>query len=138
MKPQRVDLSAVQDVGEVVRRVVATRKSEVRALATALDGRERRALHDFRIATKRLRYALERFTSIEPPFEGVAEKAASLQDALGEAHDRDVLLAVLPPNMPATERRLAKERESFVDRAAQLWHELDQSMQALDSLIRSE
>ena len=80
--------------------------------------RDKQGLHDFRIACKRLRYALERFQTLEPSLEAIAERLRSLQDALGEAHDRDVLLAILPPTMPATERRLTSEREAFVDRAS--------------------
>jgi CHAD domain-containing protein len=80
-----------------------------------------------------LRYALERFQSVEPSLEEIAEGLAALQDALGAAHDRDVLLTILPPTMPGTERRLKSERAALVDRAVTLWRRLDQMMQALDS-----
>lgn len=133
MKPQRIDLEGARDAGELARRVLHTRLREARNLASGLAKRDKKGLHDFRIACKRLRYAFERFESIEPSLEGISDRLASLQDALGEAHDRDVLLAILPPTMPATERRLLMEREACVDRAVALWGELEQSMQALDS-----
>jgi CHAD domain-containing protein len=133
MKPKRVDLHGVDDVDELVDRVVKTRLREARGLATGLEQRDKQGLHDFRIACKRLRYALERFQALEPSLEQIADKLASLQDALGEAHDRDVLLAILPPTMPATERRLICDRETCVDRAVALWRELEQLMRALDS-----
>jgi CHAD domain-containing protein len=133
MKPRRVDLDGVDSVDELIDRVLQTRLREARDLAPGLGRRDKQGLHDFRIACKRLRYALERFQSLEPSLEEIADKLASLQDALGEAHDRDVLLTILPPTMAATEQRLVKDREADVDRAVALWQELDQLMQALDS-----
>jgi len=124
VKPRRVDLSGAKKRRDVIERVLSTRKAEALQLASGLELRERQALHDFRIACKRLRYALERFEALEPSLEPAAERLAAIQDALGEAHDRDVLLAVLPPNMPDTERRLRGEREAFVDRAAEIWRSL--------------
>jgi CHAD domain-containing protein len=133
VKPQRVDLKGVDDVQKLVERVLQTRLREVRALTNGLARRDNQGLHDFRIAGKRLRYALERFQALDPSFEAIADRLELVQDALGEAHDRDVLLAILPPTMPATERRLMSERESLVDRSLALWSELEQLMQALDS-----
>jgi CHAD domain-containing protein len=106
---------------DIVRRVVQTRLREVKALAAGLTSRDKQGLHDFRIACKRLRYALERFGELDPSFEGSAEHFTALQDALGEAHDRDVLLTTLPPAMGKTQRRLQSAREDCVDRAAELW-----------------
>lgn len=133
MKPKRVDLHGVATVDELVGRVLQTRLHEARALSTGLEARDKQGLHDFRIACKRLRYALERFETVEPSLERIAERLALLQDALGGAHDRDVLLTILPPTMPATERKLQSERSELVDRAVALWAELQQMMQALDS-----
>jgi CHAD domain-containing protein len=133
MKPERVDLAGVHDVRELVERVVQTRLREARAFSGGLMHRDKQGLHGFRIACKRLRYALERFQALEPSLGEIADRLALLQDALGEAHDRDVLLGILPPTMPVTERRLQTEREEFVDRAVGCWRELEQLMQALDS-----
>lgn len=121
MKPQPVDLHGISDVRDVVTRVVELRSREARNLASGLERRDRQGLHDFRIACKRLRYALERFDSVDPSFQEVAQRLTELQDALGEAHDRDVLLTILPPRMAQTERRLQRERAQYVDRAAELW-----------------
>jgi CHAD domain-containing protein len=133
VKPQRVDLRGVAGEHEVVERVVKTRLREVRALANGLERRDRQGLHDFRIACKRLRYALERFDALKPSFQEAAEMLASLQDALGEARDRDVLLAILPPAMGATQRRLQREREAHVDQAVDQWEALSSYLN--DSLI---
>jgi CHAD domain-containing protein len=123
VKPERVDLHAAHDIGDVVARVVAARKREVDALAAGLERRDKQGLHDFRIACKRLRYALERFAEMDPAFEISAQRFTALQDALGEAHDRDVLLTILPPTMGKTQRRLQEERERCVDRAVGIWKE---------------
>ena len=133
MKPERVELRGVANVDELVDRVLHTRLREVRALAGGLQRRDKQGLHDFRIACKRLRYALERFQAVEPSLEQIAARLASLQDALGEAHDRDVLLTILPPTMPATERRLQTERAELVEHSSGLWSELEHMMRALDS-----
>ncbi len=137
MKPQRIDLSAARDVRELAGLVLQTRLGEARALAHALERREGRELHQFRIACKRLRYAVERFETLDPSLQPVAERLALVADALGEAHDRDVLLAILPPTMPATERRLREGREACVDRAGVLWRDGQQLLQAL-TLIGSQ
>jgi CHAD domain-containing protein len=121
VKPEPVDLRDACDAGDLVERVLRTRLREVHALAGGLRGRDRQALHDFRIACKRLRYALERFVELDADLAAAAAGLASLQDALGEAHDRDLLLAVIPPSMGATGRRLRAERDACVDRAIALW-----------------
>jgi len=133
MKPERVDLDGVTEVNELIDRIVRMRVREAHGLAGALGSRDMQSLHDFRIACKRLRYALERFGSIAPDLAQAAVRLACLQDALGEAHDRDVLLTIVPPAMLQTERQLRNEREGYVDQAAALWRELEQLMQALDS-----
>lgn len=133
MKPRRVALDGVGDVEELVERVVETRLNEVGGLTNELLRRDKRGLHDFRIACKRLRYALERFEALDPSLENAADRLARLQDALGDAHDRDLLLAILPPTMAATERRLRTERETCVDRALALWEEVRPIVEAADS-----
>jgi CHAD domain-containing protein len=133
MKPERVEMRGVDNVGTVVERVVQTRLREVRGLTSGLEQRDKQGLHDFRIACKRLRYALERFEALDPSLERIAARLARLQDALGETHDRDVLLAILPPTMAQTQRRLQSERDACIDQAFALWRELEQEMQALDS-----
>lgn len=52
------------------------------------------ALHDMRIAVKRLRYALELFSKCWPrTVAAQAKRAARIQNALGELHDCDVWIA---------------------------------------------
>jgi CHAD domain-containing protein len=133
MKPEPVDLRTAAGVDDVVTRVLRTRLREVRRLTDGFARRDPQGLHDFRIACKRLRYAIERFETVDPSLESAGERLALVQDALGEAHDRDVLLAILPPTMAATQRRLQHERDANVDRAITLWREVEERMNAIGS-----
>jgi hypothetical protein len=86
-------------------RIVTTRLEELHSFSPkVLDPRKVRALHDMRIAAKRLRYVLE----ISEPVLGPAAKsgvkaAKGLQDLLGEIHDCDEML-------PLVERHVARLR----------------------------
>jgi CHAD domain-containing protein len=76
-------------------RIVRVRIDELHSFVPkALDPAEVTALHDMRIAAKRLRYILE--VGAEPCFGSYAETAIKrikeLQDLLGEIHDCDVQL----------------------------------------------
>lgn len=126
MKPKPVELRGATTTDELVERILRTRSDEVRELAGGLTKRDKQGLHNFRIACKRLRYAVERFQKLEPSLAPEAQRLAQLQDALGEAHDRDVLLSILPVTMLATKHRLQTEREECVDRATALWQEMQE------------
>jgi CHAD domain-containing protein len=81
-------------LGDNAQRIVAARLDELCAFVPrALDPGEVEALHDMRIAAKRLRYVLE---VTEPCFGTYAATAGKrvkeLQDLLGEIHDCDVLV----------------------------------------------
>ena len=81
-------------LGDNAQRIVAVRLDELCSFVPrALDPREVEALHDMRIAAKRLRYVLE---VTEPCFGPYAREAVKrtkeLQDLLGEIHDCDVLV----------------------------------------------
>jgi len=76
-------------------RIVATRLDELCSfIPRALDPSRIKALHDMRIAAKRLRYILE--VAAEPCFGPYAtaaiKRTRDLQDLLGELHDCDVQL----------------------------------------------
>jgi CHAD domain-containing protein len=76
-------------------RIVATRLDELCSfIPRALDPARMKALHDMRIAAKRLRYILE--VGAEPCFGPYAttaiKRSKDLQDLLGELHDCDVQL----------------------------------------------
>jgi hypothetical protein len=81
-------------LAENAARIVRTRLDELCAfMPRAADPREVEALHDMRIAAKRLRYVLEITGPCFGPYAETAVKVAKeVQDVLGEIHDCDVQL----------------------------------------------
>lgn len=95
------------------RRILAVRIDEVYAFDGRIaDPAEVTALHDMRIACKRLRYLLEIFAIAFPedltPF---IDEVRNLQDILGEIHDRDVQVPMLEEHL-----RWLEEREGMAAR----------------------
>jgi CHAD domain-containing protein len=123
VKPGFVELDAAAEPLDVLRTVTGVRLAEAVALAYAFRDGSPAALHQFRIACKRLRYGLERLAVLAPPLEAAAATFSHLQDALGEARDCDLLLAALPPTMPKTRTRLLEDRLTNVLHAARLWND---------------
>ncbi len=75
-------------------RIVGVRAAELFELAErAIAESDQTALHDSRIAAKRLRYVLEVTAfCFDPDAVEIARKMRELQDLLGELHDCDVLV----------------------------------------------
>jgi CHAD domain-containing protein len=75
-------------------RIVRTRLDELFSFTPkALNPKRVKALHDMRIAAKRLRYVLEVTSFCFGPYASTATKRAKeLQDLLGEIHDCDEML----------------------------------------------
>jgi hypothetical protein len=111
-------------------RIIDVRAEELRSFSPAvLDPRNVEALHDMRIAAKRLRYVLELTTPVFGEATAqAAKRAKKLQDLLGEIHDCDesiprverhierlrlddaaTLSAQAPPNAPDLEPEAARE-----------------------------
>ncbi len=92
---------------EGLRRIVRTRNQELHGFVPAvLDPGASRALHDMRIAAKRLRYVLELAEPvIRDDAAAGAKRARRLQDVLGEIHDCDEAA----PRIMATIERLRDE-----------------------------
>jgi hypothetical protein len=93
MKARRVKgLDPDMTLADAAERIVRVRLGELYAFVPrALDPSEVQALHDMRIAAKRLRYVLE----VTGPFLGeyaptAAKRARDIQDLVGEIHDCDV------------------------------------------------
>lgn len=94
MKARKVrHLDPHETLVENARRIVRVRLDELYSfLPRALDPAEEKALHDMRIAAKRLRYVLELTSFCFGPYAAKAAKVArELQDLLGAIHDCDVL-----------------------------------------------
>ena len=97
-------------------RIVRVRLDELQSfIPTALDPSEVVALHDMRIAAKRLRYVLEvtAETCFGPYAETALKRIKDLQDLLGEIHDCDVQLPRVQARIEvlrAEDARAARDR----------------------------
>jgi CHAD domain-containing protein len=95
MKARRVKgLDPDGPLADNAARIVVVRLAELRSFVPkALDPAEVDALHDMRIAAKRLRYVLELVHPCFGPYAKTAIKhLKALQDVLGDIHDADVHL----------------------------------------------
>jgi CHAD domain-containing protein len=86
---------------DAARRILTVRLDEVESFSPAVtDPADERALHDMRIAFKRLRYVLE---VTRPCFGEAADDAIAsakrFQDLLGEIHDCDVMVPMVEAHM---------------------------------------
>jgi CHAD domain-containing protein len=115
-------LDAEDSYGQSAARIVSVRAREVvDNAAGVLDMGDIERVHDMRVATRRLRAALEIF---EPCFPAkrcrrALDEVKELADALGERRDRDVAIEVLEgfaaeiatPDRPGVEGLIAELRE---------------------------
>ena len=120
------------------RRIIAVRAQEVLDhAAAAQDPSQVEALHDLRIAAKRLRYLLE-LTGPPAP----VKQLKRLQDVLGDIHDCDVQLPqvrALAREAPEREARglrtlaihFATRRAELFERFYQGWPELERTFTPL-------
>ena len=94
--------------GEAAEKILAVRLDELCSFApAAADPSQVEALHDMRIAAKRVRYVLE----LAEPESARVKTAKQLQDLLGEIHDCDELL-------PLVDRHVEKLRDEDATAAA--------------------
>ena len=125
MKARKVKgLDPEGDLRENAARIIDVRAEELRSFSPAvLDPRNVEALHDMRIAAKRLRYVLELTEPVfgEPAAKG-AKRAKKLQDLLGEIHDCD-------ESIPRVERHIERLR---LDDAARLSAQAPEGADDLD------
>ena len=108
MKARKVSgLDPAGRLEDNLRRIVGVRLAELRSFGDAVrDPNAIEALHDMRIAAKRLRYVLEMGEPVlGAPAKRGAKQARRLQDLLGEIHDCDVMM----PRVEAEIDRLRTE-----------------------------
>lgn len=131
-------ISAEDRYGEVAARVVSVRTRELAEHAQGvLDTADIERVHDMRVATRRLRAALEVF---EPCFPPKAHRASlrevkQLADGLGERRDRDVAIAALTE---LSEQMHAPDRPGVESLISRLRDEQEQANRELAPLVDSE
>ena len=132
MRARRVKgLDPAASLADNAERMVRTRLDELYSFTPkALNPKRVKALHDMRIAAKRLRYVLEITSFCFGPYASTATKRArELQDLLGEIHDCDELL----PRVRAVQREL---RDGAVDGLLELVADADDLDPALGARVR--
>jgi CHAD domain-containing protein len=100
-------------------KIVAVRSRELADHAAGvLDVSDIERVHDMRVATRRLRAALEVFEPCFPPkrFRAALREVKELADALGERRDRDVTIAALGEFAAAMSQADRAGISSLVDR----------------------
>jgi len=117
--------------------ILATRLDELQELsAEALEPGAETALHDMRIAAKRLRYVLEiADPCFGPEAEAARRLAKELQSLMGDIHDCDVMLTRVE-GIATMEALLRTRRELLHGRFRELWA-ADETQEALSGLSRA-
>jgi CHAD domain-containing protein len=129
-------LAPTLPLGDAARRIVKVRTAEVYSFVPeALGEQAVEAMHEMRIAAKRLRYVLELvgFTLGEVGAEAQG-RARDLQEVLGDIHDCDVMLERIaasrarePDGFDALAERVGARRAELLARFATLWASIDAS-----------
>jgi CHAD domain-containing protein len=123
-------------LADAARRIVAVRTAELYAFTPeALGENAVSAMHDMRIAAKRLRYLLEMVGFCFGDVGAEAQqRARELQDVLGEVHDCDVMLERIassrerePEGFDALARRFSAKRAQEFAAFRELWEEIEES-----------
>jgi CHAD domain-containing protein len=132
------ELAADDAYGEAAAKVISVRADELSEHARGvLDTGDIERVHDMRVATRRLRAALEVFEPCFPgkPYRQTLSEVRRLADGLGERRDRDVALASLNAfneQMPLPDQRGV---ESLIGR---LREEQDEANVALAPLVERQ
>ena len=109
-------------LAENARRILAVKLAEFYSYAPIVaDETAVEALHDMRIAAKRLRYTLELFRPVFGKLgEKQIERLKAIQEELGQLHDHDVRIALVEEELAAVaaEQTAAINRELAVAPAA--------------------
>ena len=103
------------------RRILAVRIAEYYAFAPIVPHPElASALHDLRIAAKRLRYTLELFRAqFGKVGERQIERARAVQEALGTLHDHDVRIALIGDELSRVTAEQCRATQAAVARASE-------------------
>jgi CHAD domain-containing protein len=138
-KPKPIpDLTAEDPYAEAAAKIVAVRGAELAEQAQGvLDTGDIERVHDMRVATRRLRAALEIFEPCLPPkpYGQTLTEVKRLADALGERRDRDVAIAALHN---FNDQMAAPDRRGVASLIERLRSEQDEANEELAPLVSEE
>jgi CHAD domain-containing protein len=138
-KPKPIpDLTAEDPYAEAAAKIVAIRGSELAEQAQGvLDTGDIERVHDMRVATRRLRAALEIFEPCFPAdqYGEALGEVKRLADALGERRDRDVAIAALHN---FNDQMAAPDRRGVGSLIEQLRSEQEEANKELAPLVADE
>ena len=122
-RPPQTDASTAPTFRNIGARVIRARLKELQAASPHIyfpsDTKE---LHELRILTKGLRYAVELFADCwGPDLRAIAKEIAQLQTSLGELHDCDVWMADLGMRLKRGARRNRTDPDHARTTAARTW-----------------
>lgn len=114
--------ASAADTQEAQRHIVRVRFAEAMRKQAALERRDDEAVHAFRLACKRLRFALERLQPQPPQMKRAQMLLSRLTDELGWAHDcAQLALLADESHAPLVAARARRDRDRYVIRARRLW-----------------
>lgn len=102
------DIDPEGTLEENARRILAVKMGEFYSYAPIVHAEEAvEALHNLRIAAKRLRYTLELFRVVfGPDGERQIERIKAIQEELGQVHDHDVRIALIEDELTVLAREV--------------------------------
>lgn len=116
-------------------KIIRTRFDEMMSFRdAALTGEDIEGIHDMRVASRRLRAALETFRDVFPSkrLRPLVREVKSLADALGQVRDTDVLIDRLRRDM---KKRTFSEQLALTDIIAELEAQRDEKRDELKRVI---
>jgi CHAD domain-containing protein len=132
------DLTADAPYADAAAKIVSIRGAELAEKAQGvLDTGDIERVHDMRVATRRLRAALEIFEPCFPEkaYSQALTEVKRLADALGERRDRDVAIAALHS---FNDQMAAPDRRGIGSLIEQLRGEQEQANEGLAPLVSEE
>lgn len=120
----QLHVQGVRTPQEAERYVVRIRFAQALARQTALDGGDDESVHAFRLACKRVRFALERLDAPPPQLRRAQTLLSKICDELGWAHDcAQLAMLARDCGAPLAAVRAERDRDRYAVRAARLWRD---------------
>lgn len=136
-EPLALRFGSIADPADGQRHIVRVRFAEALQKQGALDGGDDESLHAFRLACKRLRFAIERLEPQPPNLKRAAELLSVLTDELGWAHDcAELAQLAQDEDAPLVSARARRDRSRFALRARRLWRHAFRATGEFASLAR--